>query len=52
MLYAYVPMDAYVKGAYIDAQDETKAYIMGKIIEANATEIIVNFDGWSEKFDQ
>lgn len=51
MLDAYVPAEHYTKGAYIDAQDTTNVFIMAKVREASNSEISVNFDGWSEKWN-
>ena len=48
---AYNPQDYYVKNAYIDAQDTTNVPIMGKIINATSTDVQVNYDGWSDKWN-
>jgi hypothetical protein len=45
-------IDHYQKGEYCDAQDETKQWCVGEIIERTDDKIKVHFEGWSNKFDE
>ena len=48
---SYVAADFYTKGSYVDAQDTTSAFIMAKVVHATASDVTVNYDGWSEKWN-
>ena len=50
-LESFSPLDYYTKGQFIDAQDTTNIFIMAKIIAASDTDITVNYDGWSDKWN-
>lgn len=43
--------ELYTEGSYCDAQDTTNEFIMAKIIEVKNNEILVNYDGWSTKWN-
>ncbi len=51
VLDAYNNADYYIKGSYVDAQDTTNQFIMAKIISVKGTDVRVNYDGWSDKWD-
>ena len=51
MLETYNPVDHYTKGQFVDAQDTTNVFIMAKIVAASDTDITVNYDGWSDKWN-
>ena len=48
---AYNNADYYTKGSYVDAQDTTNQFIMAKIVNIKGTDVRVNYDGWSDKWD-
>ncbi len=48
---AYNNADYYTKGSYIDAQDTTNQFIMAKIVNVKGTDLRINYDGWSDKWD-
>lgn len=51
VLDAYNPSDYYTKGCFLDAQDTTNCFIMAKVVQATGTDVTVNYDGWSEKWN-
>lgn len=48
---AYNNADYYTKGSYVDAQDTTNQFIMAKVVNVKGTDVRVNYDGWSDKWD-
>ena len=53
LLKKYVPQDYYKLGHFIDACDSTEAFCFARIIQINHDQgnLLVNFDGWSNKWD-
>jgi hypothetical protein len=45
-------LDFYEKGNFCDAQDETKSWCVGEIVERTDDKLKVHFEGWSSKFDE
>src|SRR5690242_16964625 len=45
-------LDHYQKGEYCDAQDDTKSWLVGEIVERTDDKIKVHFEGWSSKYDE
>jgi hypothetical protein len=38
-------------GAFCDAADTTQNFLLSKIVEVDGTQVLVNFDGWSSKWN-
>jgi len=51
LLDKYAYMDYFTKGSFIDAQDTTSAWCLAKIAEVKGNELLVNYDGWSNKWN-
>jgi hypothetical protein len=45
-------LDYYQKGEFVDAQDDTKNWLVGEIVERSDDKIKVHFEGWSSKYDE
>ena len=51
LLKKYNAVDFYKQDHFIDACDTTDAFCLAKIMQINGSNIQVNFDGWSSKWD-
>jgi hypothetical protein len=51
VLSKYSYTDYFKKGAYVDAQDTTATWMVAKILRTDGTNMEINFDGWSEKWN-
>lgn len=50
----YDPIDYYLKDTFIDCKDSVNSWCLGRIIDRNDKERIlnINFDGWSNKWNE